>query len=324
MSSDSQDEPSSVTKIAGFWRRIGALVIDTVILAVPASILGFLFYDKLAALGSKGRLIGLIAALAYFALMNSKLFNGQTIGKRILGLKVINYYGMPISLARSFLRALILTTPFFLNGVLFGTADPNPSKPIMVLYSIDLLVVFGGMCSIIYLYLFNRKTGQSLHDLLVGTFVVTVSGSSTIRARTASIHKIIVSVLCIAAAAGPSIVLEIASKNISALLSSPEAGVWASLQSMPEVMDAQVYFQSYSMNGGPENKIFLVRVRLREKPDTFEKEATRIAMQVLQQPAVLDGKPLSISLVYGFDVGLASWSSGYNDTRSAEDWKTGK
>ncbi len=34
------------------------------------------------------------------------------------------------------------------------------------------LVIFGGVLSVTYLYIFNRVTRQSLHDLAVGTFVV--------------------------------------------------------------------------------------------------------------------------------------------------------
>jgi uncharacterized RDD family membrane protein YckC len=191
--------------IAGFWRRVGACCIDIVLLSAICGAVGFLLYVQIVSLGSYGRIIVWLIAVAYFTLLNSKLSNGQTFGKRLLEVKVVDTDGQSISVVRSFARAMILTTPFFLNGILNGLNGfpfllQTLSLPFALVLGIDGLVEFGGIISIIYLYLFNRRTRQSLHDLLVGTFVVNASNYSPIEEVTASIHKIGVGIIGVVAA----------------------------------------------------------------------------------------------------------------------------
>ena len=69
--------------IANFWRRIGALFIDTLILGLVGFLLGLTLESTFVQIGGWGRLIGFVIALVYFGAMNSKLFNGQTIGKKV-------------------------------------------------------------------------------------------------------------------------------------------------------------------------------------------------------------------------------------------------
>ena len=53
--------------------------------------------------------------------------------------------------------------PFFLNGVF-------TDRPWLGELAVFVVFVWGG--AIVYLFLFNRRTRQSLHDLICGTFVV--------------------------------------------------------------------------------------------------------------------------------------------------------
>ncbi|WP_083481602.1 RDD family protein [Agarivorans gilvus] len=92
-------------------------------------------------------------ALIYFGIMNSTLCNGQTIGKKILRLRVVDGDNNSISLSKSFVRYLILGSPVFLNGVRFS----NDTSLAFWLYPLSL-IVFGGLLSIIYLYIFNRAS----------------------------------------------------------------------------------------------------------------------------------------------------------------------
>ena len=52
--------------------------------------------------------------------MNSVIFNGQTLGKKLLKIKVVNPDNQPISLVKSFGRYTVLGIPFFLNGAQFS------------------------------------------------------------------------------------------------------------------------------------------------------------------------------------------------------------
>jgi uncharacterized RDD family membrane protein YckC len=91
-------------KIAGFWRRLLAFLIDCLILAIVGLVVGSIFFDAFAALGGWGKLVGFTIALIYFGTLNSTVGKGQTLGKRLVNIKVVNCEGEPISLHRSFLR----------------------------------------------------------------------------------------------------------------------------------------------------------------------------------------------------------------------------
>ena len=153
--------------VAGFWRRFQAAAIDGLILGVPAFLLGFLFFAEFARLGGWGRAVGFFVALLYYGLLNSKLANGQTIGKWLLKIQVVGSDQAPISISRSIVRFCVLGSPFFLNGAAF---------PLKIFYSwigdIVVAVIFGVGGSIIYLLMFNRRNRRSLHDLIAGSVVV--------------------------------------------------------------------------------------------------------------------------------------------------------
>ncbi|MFC5580503.1 RDD family protein [Rhodanobacter terrae] len=161
-------------KIAGFWRRLGALAIDLILLGIAGLILGALFFDPLARMGAYARLIGFAIALAYFGLCNSRIGGGQTLGKRWLGVRVVDAHDQLLSLPRSLLRYAVLGIPFFANGL---PLDPTLAMSTPLGYLLAL-VVFGGMFAIVYLYIFNRRTRQSLHDLVVGSYVERFDGAA--------------------------------------------------------------------------------------------------------------------------------------------------
>ena len=153
--------------IAGFWKRLLALIIDGLLLGFAGFLLGLMFFDQFARLGGWGRLIGFIIALIYFGVFNSSIGKGQTIGKRIANVKVVDGEGQFLSPRKSFLRSAILELPFFLNGALIP-----PSVMISPLGVLVGLIIFGIGGAIIYLYIFNRRTRQSFHDLAAGSFVI--------------------------------------------------------------------------------------------------------------------------------------------------------
>ena len=162
-------EENELRWISGYWRRIGAFVIDSIVLGVVGTFLGFFLEDVFIDLGGWGRLLGFVIALLYFGIMNSKVSNGQTLGKKALKIRVVDSENQSISLLKSLGRYSIIGIPFFLNNAQF---------PFEVLISFWMyilsFIVFGGLFSIFYLYTFNRVTRQSLHDLVFKTYVVNV------------------------------------------------------------------------------------------------------------------------------------------------------
>ncbi len=99
---------------AGFWIRLGALLIDSLILAIPNNILRNAFIDDpgleiFVGVGGGGSrqfhpgvaLVTTLIALAYFALQEGSP-SGQTLGKRVCGLRVVDVdNGASIGLGRA-------------------------------------------------------------------------------------------------------------------------------------------------------------------------------------------------------------------------------
>ena len=127
----------------GFWRRFYAFTIDKVILGFIGMILmvvgttafglGISSYDMTAdpealmALGGKVFLlyqsVTLILDMVYFSYFHGT--TGQTPGKRLLGLRVVQETGEPIGLGTAFLRwvGYIVSALPMLMGFLWAGAD---------------------------------------------------------------------------------------------------------------------------------------------------------------------------------------------------------
>ena len=97
---------------SGFWRRFAAMIVDALVLAIPAIILVVLVSQDLA------NILSTLIGLAYYTYFEGGP-TGQTVGKRALGIRVIDFRGGgPIGYGRGLLRyiARILSTiPLFLG-----------------------------------------------------------------------------------------------------------------------------------------------------------------------------------------------------------------
>jgi uncharacterized RDD family membrane protein YckC len=91
---------------AGFWIRFAANFIDSVILSV-------LFFVAAVAISSAFANIVYPVAIAYFTIMEGGPA-GQTIGKRAVGIRVIDFaQGGPIGYGRAFVRYIGRLLSFF-------------------------------------------------------------------------------------------------------------------------------------------------------------------------------------------------------------------
>lgn len=286
-------------EIAGFWRRIVALAIDATALGLVGTVLGALCFDPLARMGAYARLIGFAIALTYFGIGNSRITDGQTLGKRLLRLRVVDAEGRSLSLPRSLARYVVLAAAFFLNGVWF---DPQNAHPLLG-YLLSL-VVFGGMAAVFYLYLFNRRTRQSLHDLAVGSYVVRADAAEEAASfpRLWHGHLVVVAVLAVAALSVPVVLQRfVAQQNWKDLMAMHRA-----LSSQPHVMQAQVT-RGWTVSAGKETRYLQSLLRL-DAPLTDD---SALAERIARQMAEAGSKPaaeetIGVNLIYGYDMGIAS------------------
>ncbi len=135
---------------AGFWPRLGAYVIDALILMIPMwilmTIIGKILWSSLNSMAMITtislvfNLVFMAASIAYFVIGWSRF--GTTVGKAILGLYVIDEQtGQPPSVGKAFLR--------------------------LVGYMVSSIILYIGFLMILF-----QDDRKGLHDMIAGTRVV--------------------------------------------------------------------------------------------------------------------------------------------------------
>jgi uncharacterized RDD family membrane protein YckC len=133
------------TRYAGFWVRFVATLIDSILLGLISGVLSFALSFSLAEGANEiisllANIIGLVISIGYYVVYQQK--NGQTIGKKVMNIKVVDYNGKTPTMFSFFLREIIGKT-------------------------ISGLILFIGYFMVIW-----DKRKQALHDKIAGTFVV--------------------------------------------------------------------------------------------------------------------------------------------------------
>jgi uncharacterized RDD family membrane protein YckC len=300
--------------IAGFWRRLLAAFIDALVVGAVGFIFGLIFFDPLMRLGEWGPLVGFAISLPYFCLMNSSIGGGQTLGKRLLGVRVVNASGGSISPARAAVRYTALSLPFFLNGIML----PASMGGSIVGTAIETIVFVAGG-AIIYLYLFNRATRQSLHDLIVGTYVIDSATQGKVDVRPLwKGHPVVLTALLLVGI-GYSTLIEprlARSNTLSGLIPIVEK-----LLNSKKVYGANVMKMTYMGTGGTAHRLE-VRANWRSRPGDLPRARAEIASMVLDQaPDILGQDTLVITVSYGFDIGIASGWRSETDSGTPAEWR---
>lgn len=303
----SDEQPINSKVIAGFWLRVGAFAIDSLVLGVLGLALGALLGSVFVKIGFWGRLIGFSIAWVYFGLLNSKLTQGQTLGKRVLKIKVVDSVGDPLSLSKAFVRFIPLGVPWFLNGAHFPQSALT--GPLIFLISV---VIFGVGLSILYLFIFNRTTRQSLHDLLVGSYVVRAESlGHVVVPRLWWPHLIVCGALCAAAALVPHFTAPLtASEPFTSLLRVQRA-----VETEPWVLSAQVQsgkaYVASLKTGKTETKYLAVSAYSSDNDVANKDRARHLAKLSLTADSTAESVDvIQVVLIYGYDIGITSaWKS---------------
>jgi uncharacterized RDD family membrane protein YckC len=306
-----------IAEISGFWRRVLALLIDGLVLGLPAFLLGLVLFDQFARLGGWGRAVGFFVALFYFGFLNSAVAGGQTVGKRLANIRVVDSNGSLIPLGRSLARYCILGLPYFLNGA------PIPSRFLFGWMGILFgFVIFGIGFSIIYLIIFNRRNRQSLHDLTLGTYVTKAQSEGRIAQPKAWPGHYIVVALIFAA----SILVPFATRSFA---EKPPFKDLLTLQTrivdQPDVSHATAFSgtTSFSDASGRRSIIALAVTAYTDRrindPEAFADRLARVILETYPEAARKD--QLRLNLIYGYDIGIASGSVGHNYIFSPAEWQ---
>lgn len=286
-------------QFAGLWRRSAAFLLDWLMLVVGGCALGAAFSEQFEAMGAWGRLVGFAIAVAYFGILESHLGNGRTLGKRLLGIRVVALSGQALALDKALLRAAVFCTPIFLNKLSLGI---NPGG--IVLPVTQGVLVFGLGAAIVYLLVFNRRTRQSVHDLLVGAVVVrhrshTVSAIVPLwRGHLVSIGVLMVLV------AGSTLVMQRVVQNS---IFTPLIAVATQVEQLPGVRNAGVTHLTQQPGNHGDRRLLTVTAVL--NPSGANQGHLTFKIVDIIMRAYPQGKPfhtISISFASGYDIGI--WS----------------
>lgn len=155
-----------------FWRRLGALIIDGIILAIGGAVLGALLISTLGA--GLGILCMALASSAYYVVMHGQF--GATVGKMALGMQVKKLDGSPIDMT----IAAIRYSPFFIFAVLAALTAPATSgvpAAEVAAAAPSAMAGFVGMAQFLFIIaswivLLTNKQNRTIHDFLGNTVVV--------------------------------------------------------------------------------------------------------------------------------------------------------
>jgi uncharacterized RDD family membrane protein YckC len=299
--------------IGSLWRRIVAFVADGIIVGIAANVVALPFFQTFSRLGPWGRLVGFCMALPYFAILNSKIGNGQTLGKRWRHLQVVDAQGKTISFSKSLVRYTVFAVPYYLNGI----SLPVTRTPWIVSVLISV-VIFGVGGATLYLVLFNRHTRQGMHDLAAGSYVA--DADTTGRPKTQPIWKMHGVIL------GSLLVV----LSVTAGILGNKAEKWGPfpqmlqdvnlVENMPGVQQAGVQELTNWSNGEKET-IFVVNVFWTGKPADEKAFANRVAKLVLQNDPTVKGYDLlRIAMIRGYDLGIAHAHVSNAFEHAPADW----
>ena len=116
--------------------------------------------------------LSVVGIIIYFVIVQYFL-KGQTIGKKILNIRIVSNKDKKLNIGHDFIRTVILNNIIFSLLLIFGiylfNAEGYYVLSLVVSY-LQLLVI-----SVIVLMVVLRKDNRGLHDILVGTKVISIN-----------------------------------------------------------------------------------------------------------------------------------------------------
>jgi uncharacterized RDD family membrane protein YckC len=145
-------------RVAGPFRRLPAFIIDLLLRSVALLIISIpLFWIFDFPIGLAATLLAFFLSAWFYGGLLETYWNGQTVGKRLMGIRVLSTDGQPINGLQAMMRNVLRFTdmmPFLPSGVLLGIIFPIPT------------FVIGLVAPML------NKRFQRLGDLVCGTMVV--------------------------------------------------------------------------------------------------------------------------------------------------------
>ncbi len=314
--------PVKTSRIAGFSQRLLALAVDGVVLAAIGYALGSLLGERLAPVGTPARLVGLLVIIPYLGVLGSEVGNGQTVGKMLLRLRVVDANGRPLPLGKSLLRAALLGLPWTFNGVRLASLGAAAMAALWVIG----VVVFGLGLAIVVTYVINGRTRQALHDLLVGSYVIHADGLGLPAPAQSTRRPLVASIAWISLVAVGTLAGGIAARRYlerefpPALLESLLAIPGASSAEIKHVKTKQIAVSGEKRSAASESLVAVLWYR--GPVEDTKKAADEVAAVLLSHhPQAMAIPTLAVTVIRGWDVGIAWKRSWQSFSKTPAEWQ---
>lgn len=125
----------------GFWRRLLGILLDGIVVGVPLSILAYILTGE-----TEGNAFTNLLSFLYYLIL-PVVWMGYTVGKRIVGVRIVKVNGEKVGIGTMLLRT-------FVTGLVY--------------------VVTLGIALIVSAFMVGlREDKRGIHDLIAGTYVTT-------------------------------------------------------------------------------------------------------------------------------------------------------
>jgi len=168
---------------AGFWIRVGAHILDALIIGAPIGLLGYLLgkINPDIAISAISIIIMSLPGLLYKPLMESVF--GATLGKMICKIRVLNDEGNKLSIVMAYVRFFpfllanfagiaqriwITSQPNFQDPAFRETMIRNPEYLLILLF----VITFGLFSILDCLFVAFTERKRAIHDMMAGSYCV--------------------------------------------------------------------------------------------------------------------------------------------------------
>ncbi|MBL0317307.1 MAG: RDD family protein [Flavobacteriales bacterium] len=291
-------------KAPKLWKRFLAFSIDVLIVYLIGMFIGELYDVQLIRLGSASVIIGYMIAASYFTLLNSRILNGQTVGKHIFKIKVQSNDGNCLSVQKSFLRFNLYAIPFFAQDLLVDFISP-----ISILYMLfgNVFTIFVG--ANLYFSIFNGKFKQTIPDIICNTVVHNISDSEVELNAPKSLDYYVVAAFS---------VIVITGSLFAHSKLEPQLKTYDALQVVSKTNSIVVNDQTTTFNTGSDTKIirsYYIRI-LNAKTNLSEPDFAKFVAQTAynSNEIIRHADGVRISIGEGLNIGIYSrWASNTYD-----------
>lgn len=305
--------PIEGANVAPVWRRGGAYIADSFMLGLVLSNLGRLVYDRLCQVGLWGISIGFALGALYFASMDSKIGNGQTIGKRLFKVRLVNAEGQATSFERAFAHYAIFVIP----ALLYGWRLPMTRTPWIASALVFFLAYWVGGASL-YLMLFERLNRQGLHDLTAGTFVVHADHEGPVEAKAIpQLHWGLLISLLVVITIGTTALKNWSESQPAQLEFRRDSGL---IEKMDGVERAYLRERLTHLSNGTVSKVLYINIVRSIKPANEEGFARTVVKNLSSDHAIQNYDLVTVRLYHGYDIGFGSRWEHQDYGRTLKEW----